>query len=105
MHESFNSLLFVEPRFQKFSPQRKRFMHESFVLGASSFAQRAEQLLIIAVFYGRLNEINEIVIYRRRRRQVTPRRVRERSETCFKRLLSRLMSETGPRFKKSVRSV
>ena len=38
-------------------------------------------------------------------RQVTPRRVRERSEKCFKRLLSRLMSETGPRLKKSVRSV
>ena len=38
-------------------------------------------------------------------RQLAPRRVRERSEKCFKRLLSRLMSETGPRLKKSVRSV
>ena len=38
-------------------------------------------------------------------REVTPRRVRKRSEKCFKRLLSRLMSETGPRLKKSVRSV
>ena len=38
-------------------------------------------------------------------RQLVPRRVRERSEKCFKRLLSRLMSETGPRLKKSVRSV
>ena len=34
-------------------------------------------------------------------REVTPRRVRKRSEKCFKRLLSRLMSETSPRQKKS----